>query len=356
MIHIRNISLHAGRFTILKEINLLVNNGEYLVILGPTGAGKTVLLECIAGLHKIKVGEVWIDDRDITPLTPEERGIGYVPQDYILFPFLNVRQNIIFGLRQNKYSKIEIQERVNTLSHMLNISHILERDTHSLSGGEKQRVCIARALALSPKILLLDEPLSSLDLQTSKHLRQELKRIHNELGVTTIHVTHNQSEAEEIADRIAIISHGKLEQVDKPHEIFFSPKNEVVSNFVGALNIMQCDSCRTLGSGLTEVNCRGMRIVLPLEDDQVRKIAVSPRDIYISDMLPPRPSLNHYKGIITNTSVSGNMAKVEIQVASNSIKAEISVELFNEMNLSAGKEIFVILKLKALKILSNNDI
>ncbi len=356
MIHIRKLSLRAGKFTLLKEIDLSVNNGEYLVILGPTGAGKTVLLECIAGLHKIKLGEIWIDGRDITHLTPEERGIGYVPQDYILFPFLNVRQNIVFGLRQNRYTKVEVQERVNTLSNMLNIPHILERDTQALSGGEKQRVCIARALALSPEILLLDEPLSSLDLQTSKHLRLELKRIHSELGVTTIHVTHNQAEAEEIADRIAIISHGKLEQVDKPHEIFFSPKNEIVSNFVGALNIMKCDSSRILGSGLTEVNCGGMRIILPLEEDQVRKIAVSPRDVYISDILPPRPSLNHYKGIVTNTSVSGNMAKIEIQVASNSIKAEITVELFNEMNLSAGKEIFVILKLKALKILSNNDI
>jgi molybdate/tungstate transport system ATP-binding protein len=354
MIHIKNLSLHAGKF-ILKKINLLVNSKEYLVILGPTGAGKTVLLECIAGLHKIQYGEIWIDGRDITRLTPEERGIGYVPQDYILFPFLNVRQNIIFGLRQNKYSKIEIQERVNTLSNMLSISQILGRDTHTLSGGEKQRVCIARALALSPKILLLDEPLSSLDLQTSKHLRLELKRIHNELGVTTIHVTHNQVEAEEIADRIAILSHGMLEQVDEPHEIFFAPKNEIVSNFVGALNIMKCDSCRILGSGLTEVNCGGMRIILPVEEEQVRKIAVSPRDVYISDILPPRPSLNHYKGIVTNTLVLGSIAKIEIHVESNFIKAEIPVELFNEMNLSPGKEIFLILKLRALKILSNNE-
>ncbi len=353
MIHIKNLWLHAGKF-ILKQIDLLVNKQEYLVILGPTGAGKTVLLECIAGLHRIKVGEIWINGRNITRLTPEERGIGYVPQDYILFPFLNVRQNIIFGLRQNKYTKTEVEDRVKTLSNMLNISHILERDTHTLSGGEKQRVCIARALALSPRILLLDEPLSSLDIQTSKHLRLELKRIHDELGVTTIHVTHNQAEAEEIADRIAILSNGKLEQVDKPHEIFFAPKNEIVSNFVGALNIMRCDSCRILGSGLTEANCGGMRIILPVEDDQVQKIAVSPRDVYISDMLPPRPSLNHYKGVITNTMISGNMAKIEIQVASNSIKAEIPVELYDEMNLSAGKEIFIILKLKALKVLSNN--
>jgi len=195
MIVIKNLSIDLGEFH-LSDINLTISDREYLVILGPTGAGKTVLVEGIAGLHRIKQGEIWVDQNEVTHLTPEERNIGYVPQDYVLFPFLNVLKNITFGLRQTKSSKAEAQERVKTLTNLLGISHLLNRDTRSLSGGEKQRVALARALAPSPRILLLDEPLSSLDLQTSKYLRLELMRIHQEMGVTTLHVTHNHMEAE----------------------------------------------------------------------------------------------------------------------------------------------------------------
>ena len=143
-----------------------------------------------------------------------------------------------------------------TLADLLGITHLLDRDTRSLSGGEKQRVALARALAPAPRILLLDEPLSSLDVQTSKYLRLELRRIHQELGVTTIHITHNHMEAEELADRMAIMSNGKIEQVGKPQEIFFSPETEAVSDFIGSLNILECDSCRQLVPGLIEVDCR----------------------------------------------------------------------------------------------------
>jgi ABC-type sugar transport system ATPase subunit len=351
MINIKNLNMRVGQFA-LQDINLKIYDKEYLVILGPTGAGKTVLLECIAGLHRIKHGEIWEDNRQITHLTPEERHIGYVPQDYILFPFLNVRENIIFGLKQNKYSKSDVEGRVTKLSNLLGISHILERDTLSLSGGEKQRVCIARALAISPAILLLDEPLSSLDLQTSKHLRLELKRVHKELGVTTVHVTHNQVEAEEMADRIAVFNSGKLEQVDEPHEIFFAPKNEMVSNFIGSLNIMNCDTSRNLGNGLTEVECKSMRIVLPHDEGNVQKIAFSPRDVYVSDTMPPGPSVNRFKGIVKGLKQVGSVIRIEIQVESNCVKAEVPLDLFEELNLDVGKEAFLILKLRRLKVLS----
>ena len=236
-----------------------------------------------------------------------------------------------------------------TLADLLGITHLLDRDTRSLSGGEKQRVALARALAPAPRILLLDEPLSSLDVQTSKYLRLELRRIHQELGVTTIHITHNHMEAEELADRMAIMSGGKIEQVGKPQDIFFSPQTEAVSNFIGSLNILDCDSCRQLVPGLMEVDCGGMHIILPHDEGMMQKIAISPRDVYVSDVLPPGPSVNRYKGIITAIDYSTTMAKLEVKVGDNSIKAEMPGELAKEMNLIIGKEVYLILKIEKAK-------
>lgn len=348
MIEIKNLSLHLGEFS-LKDINLTIGDGEYFVILGPTGAGKTVLIECIAGLHHIKQGEIWVDQNEVTRLTPEERNIGYVPQDYVLFPFLNVIGNIAFGLKQTGYPKTEMQKRVKTLASLLGISHLLNRDIRSLSGGEKQRVSLARALAPSPGILLLDEPLSNLDLQTSKYLRLELRQIHKELGVTTIHITHNQVEAEEMADRIAILNMGRLEQVGKPQEVFFYPENEAVSDFIGALNILDCDSCHILGQGLMEVDCGGMRIILPHDGDLIQRIALFPRDIYVSDTQPPGPSVNRFKGIITSIKSSSATVKLELEVGENTLRAEMPRDIFEDMDLAIGKEAFLILKLRRIR-------
>lgn len=354
MIEIKNLSINLGKFC-LSNINLAISDKEYFVILGPTGAGKTVLIECIAGLHRINKGEIWIDGNNVTNLTPEERRVGYVPQDYVLFPFLNVVDNIAFGLRQAKYSPTEIRKRVETLSSLLGISDLLNRDTRYLSGGEKQRVALARALALSPKILLLDEPLSNLDLQTAKYLRTELRRIHQELGVTTLHITHNQTEAEEIADRIGILNMGRLEQVGSPEEVFFYPKSEIVADFIGAPNILDCDYCHDLGQGLMEVNCRGLSIILPHDGNMVKRIALFPRDIYISNTKPPGPRVNRFKGIVTSIKSSGATVRLEVKVGENTLLAEMPHYVFKDMNLTIGKEVFLILKLRRIKVYENKE-
>jgi len=354
MIEIRNLSIDLGEF-FLKDINLTIGDREYFVILGPTGAGKTVLIECIAGLHRISKGEIWIDGNNATHLAPEERSIGYVPQDYVLFPFLDAADNIAFGLRQAKYSKTAIGEKVKTLANLMGISHLLYRNTHSLSGGEKQRVALARALALCPKVLLLDEPLSSLDLQTSKYLRLELRRIHNELGITTLHITHNQVEAEEVADRIGILNMGKLEQVGEPDEVFFYPESKVVADFTGAANILDCDYCRTVGQGLVEANCGGLPIILPHDGDRVQKIALFPRDIYISDTQPPGPHVNRFKGIITDMKSSSSTVRLEVKVGENTLQAEMPRDIFEDMGLRVGKEVYLILKLRRIRVYEGND-
>jgi ABC-type sugar transport system ATPase subunit len=349
MIEIKHLSLRLGSFS-LKDINLSIKDKEYLVILGPTGAGKTILLECVAGLYKIKQGDILVDGKRVTHLTPEDRHIGYVPQDYVLFPFLNVKENIAFGLKQSRHSKIEIQERIATLASVLGISHILERDTRSLSGGEKQRVSIARALAPSSGIILLDEPFSDLDQETSKHLRLELRRIHKQLGVTTVHVTHNQIEAEELGDRIAILNCGKLEQVDEPHEIFFAPINTVVSDFIGAPNILDCDYCHTLVQGLMEVNCKGLRIIVPHDGNSIQRIALFPRDVYVSNTEPPGPQVNRFHGIITNIESSATTVKLHVKAGENTLWAEMPHDIFDDMDLSIGKEVFLILKLRRIRV------
>ena len=348
MIEIKNLSIDLGEF-FLKNIDLAIGNGEYFGILGPTGAGKTVLLECIAGLHSIKEGEIWINGNNATHLAPEERNIGYVPQDYVLFPFLNVCDNIAFGLRQARYSRTDSVEKVKALANLMGISHLLYQDTHSLSGGEKQRVALARALALAPKVLLLDEPLSSLDLQTAKYLRLELRRIHKELGVTILHVTHNQAEAEEIADRIGILNMGRLEQVGKPEEVFFYPKNEIVSDFIGTPNILECDCCHNLGQGIMEVDCGGLRIILPHDGDSIQRIALFPRDIYISDTQPPGPHVNRFTGTITEIKPSGTTVRLGVKVGGNILYAEMPQDVFEEMDLAVGKEVFLILKLRRIR-------
>jgi ABC-type Fe3+/spermidine/putrescine transport system ATPase subunit len=239
------------------------------------------------------------------------------------------------------------------LAELLGITHLLDRNTRTLSGGEKQRVAVARALATSPNILLMDEPLNALDVQTSNYLRLELRRIHRELKVTTIHVTHNHSEAEELADRIAVMNNGSIEQVGKPHEIFFSPGTEAVSDFIGSLNILCCDSYRQLVPGLMEVKCSGMHIVIPHDEGHMEKIAISPRDVYVSDVLPPGPAVNRYQGIITGMDINITMTMLIVKVGQVSIKAEINSNLAQEMGLVAGKEVYLILKLRRLRVLGD---
>lgn len=349
MIEVRNLSIDLGEFS-LRNVNLTVGDKEYFVLLGPTGAGKTVFLECIAGLHRISKGEIWIDGNNVTDLAPEEREMGYVPQDYVLFPFLNVAGNIAFGLRQAGYPRIDIEEKVKTLASLTGVSHLLDGDTRSLSGGEKQRVALARALALSPEVLLLDEPLSSLDLQTAKYLRLELRRIHEASGITTIHITHNQTEAEEIADRIGIFNRGRLEQVGEPKEVFFYPQNEIVADFIGAPNILECDHCCTLGQGLMEVNCGGLPIIVPHDGNSVQRIALFPQDIYVSETTPPGPRVNRFRATITSINPAGAVVRLKVEIGRNDLIAEMPSSIFKTRGLEAGDEVCVILKLRRIRV------
>jgi ABC-type sugar transport system ATPase subunit len=352
MIEVKNLSVQIGGFS-LKNVNLSVNDHEYFIILGPSGAGKTVFIECLAGLHRIKKGEILVDGKNIVPLSPEERRIGYVPQDYVLFPFLNVAENIQFGLKRGKYDKSQVQEKTLDMAVLFGITHLLERDTRTLSGGEKQRVALARALATSPHLLLMDEPFSALDPQTSKYLRTELKQIHRRLGITTIYVTHDLMEAVNMADRLAIVMDGQIEQVDEPEKLLFAPCNERVSDFIGAPNILDCDYCKSSEPGIMEVGCRGLKLVVPHDGNNIHKVAILPRHIYVSETRPRGPGVNSFIAKIANIIPRTETMRISLEIGSNRLIAEIPHHIYADMDLETGKDVYVILRMKRIRALEN---
>lgn len=230
MVKIKDLSLDLGDFKI-DNLNLTIRKGEYFVLLGPTGSGKTELLKCVSGIRKPENGKISIDGKDVTELPPEKREIGYMPQDYKLFPHLTVEENITFGLDGGENSGPK--RRGEELMDLVGVSHLSKRHcTKCLSGGEQQRVALARALAIEPKLLLLDEPLNALDGRTSVKLQKELKRIHEETKTTTLHVTHDFEEATNLAGRIAIMKSGNIRQIGEPRKILEEPNSKFVSEFV----------------------------------------------------------------------------------------------------------------------------
>jgi len=280
MIEVKNAHMALGEFS-LRGVDLRIESGEYLVILGPTGAGKTVLLECLAGLHRLDQGEVWLEGRDVTHLATELRQVGYVPQDYVLFPHLSLRRNIGFSLALRRVPIETIAARTEQLAELLNISHLLDRQPRTLSGGEQQRGALARALAPKPTVLLLDEPLSALDEGTRAELAPELSRICRELGTTIFHVCHNFDEAIELADRVAIMHHGQILQVGPPAEVLRRPISAFVARFVGALNVFPAQSVDRAAPAV--IVGEGLRLntpSLPEGDDLL--VMIRPEEIGVS--------------------------------------------------------------------------
>lgn len=349
-IKLKNISKYVCR-----DVNLEIFDRELLVLLGPNGAGKTTLVNIIAGLTDYR-GSVLFDDVPVDGLPASKRGVGYLFQDLILFPHLDVAANIAYGLKAQKHPVSEIEARIDRLLQVMKIKHLSQRYPKHLSGGEKQRVALARALAPSPRVLLLDEPLSSLDAQTAKYLRTGLKQLQRRLGLTTVYVTHDLQEAEEMADRMAILEGGHLEQIARPEEVLFYPGNEKVSDFIGAPNILDCDYCHSLGQGVMEVGCRGLSVVVPHDRDSVHRIAFFPRDVYISETRPPGPGVNRFKGTVTGIKLADDAVRIELKAGENSLLAEIPHHIFEDMDLAVGKEVFLILKLRRIRVYENRDL
>ena len=225
--------------TVLKDISLSIEKGEFITLLGSSGCGKTTTLRIIAGLEMPDSGQVFLDGRDVTALPPEARDVNTVFQNYALFPHMTVADNIGYGLKLRKVPKAEIRKRVSQMLELVQLPGYEKRKPSELSGGQRQRVAIARSLINNPKVLLLDEPLGALDLQLRRTMQLELKKLQKKLGITFIYITHDQEEAINMSDRIAVMNHGTFEQIGSPDEIYNHPKTSYVATFVGNANILK---------------------------------------------------------------------------------------------------------------------
>jgi len=236
MITVSNVDKHYGDFQALTDVSLEIPTGSLTALLGPSGSGKSTLLRVIAGLERPDAGSVVLEDQDVTDLAPQQRGVGFVFQHYAAFKHMSVRDNVAFGLTIRKRPKKEIDERVDELLGVVGLAGYQKRYPSQLSGGQRQRMALARALAVEPKVLLLDEPFGALDAKVRAELRAWLRRLHDEVHVTTVLVTHDQEEAMDVTDRIAVMSDGRIEQVGPPRDLYDRPETPFVMSFLGEVS------------------------------------------------------------------------------------------------------------------------
>jgi spermidine/putrescine ABC transporter ATP-binding subunit len=232
-IEARSVSKYYGEVHALDDVSLSISNGELFTVLGPSGCGKTTFLRTVAGFELVDSGSISFDEVDVTMLPAHKRNAGMVFQNYALWPHMSVFENVAYGLKVRKTKKAEIKERVEKMLMLVKLEGMGDRTPHQLSGGQQQRVALARALVINPTVLLLDEPLSNLDAKLRLEMRTEIRRIQRDLGITTLYVTHDQEEAMSISDRIAVMYTGRVVQVDSPRDLYFRPKSQFVSEFIG---------------------------------------------------------------------------------------------------------------------------
>ena len=243
---IRNLHKSYGATPIFSDIHCEIGQGEFVTLLGPSGCGKSTLLRCIAGLTEVDGGQILLDGQDLVPLAPQKRGIGMVFQSYALFPNMSVAQNVAFGLRMQQVAKAESAQRVAEALAMVELGDFAARYPHQLSGGQCQRVALARSLVTRPRLLLLDEPLSALDARIRKHLREQIRAIQQELGLTTIFVTHDQEEALTMSDRIFLMNAGKIVQSGDAESLYTAPVDAFAAGFIGNYNLLDADTASRL--------------------------------------------------------------------------------------------------------------
>lgn len=288
-----NLRKTFGDVEVLKGINLEIADREFVCFLGPSGCGKSTLLRAIAGLEEVTSGDIVIDGRSVVDLSPADRDLAMVFQSYALYPHMNVRKNMSFGLSLRKFPKAEIEKRIAEAARILQLEPLLERKPKQLSGGQRQRVAIGRAIVRNPRIFLFDEPLSNLDAALRVNTRVELARLHKELQATMVYVTHDQVEAMTLADRVVVMSGGRIEQFGKPLELYHLPANRFVAGFIGSpkMNFLPVTAAHSVDGHLTVTSC-GVEIATQVQGQASDGLTLGIRPEHVQLVEPGSASLN----------------------------------------------------------------
>jgi spermidine/putrescine transport system ATP-binding protein len=322
LLQIRNVTRRFGDFVAVNDVSLSVEAGEFFCLLGPSGCGKTTLLRMIAGFDAPDGGTITLDGLAMVGIPPEARNIHTVFQSYALFPHMSVAENIAFPLRMAKVAPAEVAARVGEALKGVSLAGLGGRYPNELSGGQRQRVAVARALINRPKLLLLDEPLAALDAKLKEHMQLELVTLQKEVGIAFIYVTHDQQEALALAHRMAVMNHGRVEQVDEPSKIYGCPRNRFVADFIGTCNILDAqvlgveDDCVRLRiAGLGDVRALGTGHVQP---GVKGALALRPEQVAIGLQLGPNPNENHFSGQVFDSLYLGDVTVYVVELGNGS--------------------------------------
>lgn len=341
-IRLENVSKKYGAVSAVRRVNFSVRNGELVALLGPSGCGKTTVLRIIAGLERPDEGDIYIADARVNDLSVQERNIGFVFQNYALFKNMSVFRNIAFGLKVKGWTSSAIRDRVEELLVLFGLEDLGARYPHQLSGGQRQRVALARSLAPNPRVLLLDEPFGAMDARIRQDLREWLVRLHHDLNVTTIFVTHDQEEAMEVANRIMIFSRGQVEQTGSPREIWEEPANEFVARFIGVMNVLEA----RVSDGVARVQELEFPASDQLNGASIR-IGFRPYAVEVS----ANPAQYRYRACLRHTFFLGVMMRLELELPSGLIvRARLPKEQYSQFGLADGQEISF--QIKNARILS----
>ena len=336
----------------LREFSIEVAQGQYFVLLGPAGSGKTVFLECLSGLNQIQSGRVYIGDRDVTDLEPRSRNIGYVPQDYALFPHLSVEGNIAFGLVLTGLDRRTIRRKITQTVEMLGLDHLLRRGIQGLSGGERQRVALARALVMQPKVLLLDEPVCALDEATRQQVCVELQHIQRQFGITTIHVSHNLEEVFLVADKAGILCDGDIQQTGSIDELLRRPQNELVARFMRCDNIFNGEMLDLdPRSESTTVRCGQARLVVSGHHQGRIKFMIRPENVLLlaCDQQHSGPLVNKLPVKLIRSRDCGNYVRMELK-GNLDLVAHLSHAAFAELSPQTHCDLVAVLRIENIHI------
>ena len=327
---LQSVSKSFGVNTVVREFDLGVRKGEFVSFLGPSGCGKTTVLRMVAGFETPTSGAINIDGEDVTRVPANRRRIGMVFQAYALFPNLNVFENVAFGLKINGMDKAAVDKRVKEMLDMIALGHLADRYPYQMSGGQQQRVALARALAPQPRVLLLDEPLSALDAKIRVSLREDIRKIQRELGITTVFVTHDQEEALSISDRVIVMNKGRADQIGAPAEIYNRPRTRFVAEFVGTLNTFEA---RVADAENNRLTLAGRDIALPsssgaaLKTGETVTLALRPEAFHLDAQQPDDVVL---EGRVQYFGFHGSIIRAKVAIEDRTV----SIDMFNKANFT----------------------